>query len=282
MNFPKEVRIENTNMCNFHCIMCPREKLTRKKGIMAYELFKKIINECIKYNVKTVHVHGYGEPLLDKEICKKIKYAKKSGIPFVVMITNGSLLTKSLSQQIINSGLDKIFISHYAIKENTFDTIHRGFNFKKTQKRILSFLLYLKNMKKKTPTVTMSFLEQPFNINEKEEWINYWSNYCAKLDITKLHNYGNKKDYLPIKKNINRETCGRILKTMNILWDGTIVPCCFDMNGEIKLGNVNKQSLVGILNGTLYKQLVEDHKNKLFDKYPLCDNCEQLDPIFKR
>ena len=39
-NFPSEVWIENTNHCNAVCIMCPREKHVRNKGIIFEELIK--------------------------------------------------------------------------------------------------------------------------------------------------------------------------------------------------------------------------------------------------
>ncbi|MDZ7667473.1 MAG: hypothetical protein U5K27_19450, partial [Desulfotignum sp.] len=32
---PAVIMIENTNHCNAHCVMCPRETLTRKRGVMA-------------------------------------------------------------------------------------------------------------------------------------------------------------------------------------------------------------------------------------------------------
>ena len=49
-----EIRIETTNICNAHCIMCPREKLDREKGTMSIDLFKKIIDEVKDYGVEII------------------------------------------------------------------------------------------------------------------------------------------------------------------------------------------------------------------------------------
>ena len=62
---PLEVHIENTNACDAHCIMCPREKMTRKTGFMDYDLFCKIIDQIVStWGIDSIHLHGFGEPLL--------------------------------------------------------------------------------------------------------------------------------------------------------------------------------------------------------------------------
>ena len=44
--FPLRVLIETTNFCNAHCSMCPHDDMTRSKGFMEMQLFKKIVDEC--------------------------------------------------------------------------------------------------------------------------------------------------------------------------------------------------------------------------------------------
>jgi hypothetical protein len=64
---PTVLMIENTNLCNADCVICPRETLSRKRGFMDFGLFEKIIKEASSESHKPVtHLHGFGEPLLDK------------------------------------------------------------------------------------------------------------------------------------------------------------------------------------------------------------------------
>src|SRR5271165_5737017 len=64
---PTVMMIENTNLCNAECVMCPRELLSRKRGFMDFGLFEKIIREVSGLKRKPVtHLHGFGEPMLDK------------------------------------------------------------------------------------------------------------------------------------------------------------------------------------------------------------------------
>ena len=77
---PAVLMIENTNHCNAECVMCPRDTLSRKRGYMDFELFEKIIREVSSVKRKPVtHLHGFGEPLLDKRLAERIQLAKTSG-----------------------------------------------------------------------------------------------------------------------------------------------------------------------------------------------------------
>ena len=52
-NFPLNVAIEITNHCNLNCIMCGNNRLTRPRGIISPELFKKIIDEVVSEEPNT-------------------------------------------------------------------------------------------------------------------------------------------------------------------------------------------------------------------------------------
>lgn len=69
---PTVLMIENTNHCNAECVMCPRDTLSRKRGFMDFALFEKIIKEASSESHKpATHLHGFGEPMLDKLLPKR-------------------------------------------------------------------------------------------------------------------------------------------------------------------------------------------------------------------
>jgi hypothetical protein len=41
---PPSLQLEPTNFCNLRCVSCPRDNMTREKGFMEFNLFKKIID----------------------------------------------------------------------------------------------------------------------------------------------------------------------------------------------------------------------------------------------
>jgi MoaA/NifB/PqqE/SkfB family radical SAM enzyme len=117
---PSVILIENTNCCNARCVMCPREKLTRKPGVMTFELFEKIIREVSETKRKpVVHLHGFGEPLLDESLPERIKLAKAFGIKHTYLVTNASLLFPETAGKIIGSGLDSMKISFYGTDDKS-------------------------------------------------------------------------------------------------------------------------------------------------------------------
>ena len=97
-NYPNTVNIENTNLCNSKCVMCPHRFMKRKQGIMDMGLFRKIADDCRTHNVKTIHINLFGEPLIDTLLFERIKYLKDIGIPTVsISLRVGGVITFVLS-----------------------------------------------------------------------------------------------------------------------------------------------------------------------------------------
>jgi len=79
-DFPLCLDIETTNICNLSG-MCPRTIQIDNEtyvdiGTMDMGLYKKIIDEGEENGLYSIKLQYLGEPLLDKYICERIKYAK--------------------------------------------------------------------------------------------------------------------------------------------------------------------------------------------------------------
>src|SRR4051794_1735514 len=72
--FPEIVQIESTNLCNAKCVFCPRDEMHRKQGVMSFDLFRKIVDECVELDITHVRVHNYGEPFMDRHLVEKVQY----------------------------------------------------------------------------------------------------------------------------------------------------------------------------------------------------------------
>ncbi|MFI5324764.1 MAG: radical SAM protein, partial [Candidatus Rokuibacteriota bacterium] len=119
---PSVMMIENTNHCNADCVMCPRDTLSRPRGIMDFGLFEKIIGEVSSAKRKPVtHLHGFGEPMLDKRLPDKVRLAKAQGIKRTYIVSNASLLSLDMSRKLIEAGLDKMKISFYGTDEKSYN-----------------------------------------------------------------------------------------------------------------------------------------------------------------
>lgn len=102
-----------------------------------------------------------------------------------------------------------------------------------------------------------------------------------RLKSRRPHNFGDGRDYR--ERHIDdaplKTTCGRPESgPLQIQWNGEVIPCCYDYNNKIILGNAFEQPILDILNGTKYQLLRYAHKEKLFNIFPYCDQCDQLLP----
>jgi len=262
-----EVRYEVTDLCNAHCIMCPREKHTRPHGVMDQAKYEASIDEVIQLGAKRVVLTGFGEPMLDKGLENKISYAKSKGL-YTYFITNGSALTSKRSQALIEAGLDEIRVSFYGMQSSTYNAVMRGLEFDKTVKNLLDFI----NIRKDTK-IQLSYLVMPENAEDVEEFQAFWEPKVDYIEIWKPHNWVDGKNFRSHEGV--KTSCGRPKNgPLQIQWDGAVIPCCYDYNNNIVLGNAFDTPVMDILNGERYQALRDAHESGNFPNY--CDQCDQL------
>ena len=100
------------------------------------------------------------------------------------------------------------------------------------------------------------------------------------IEIWKPHNFGDGRDYRNRLPDLNvKNTCGRPENgPLQIQWNGEVIPCCYDYNNKIILGNAFETPVLEILNGIKYRLLRHAHRTKRFPVFPYCDQCDQLLP----
>lgn len=262
-----EVRYEVTNKCNAECVMCPRDLHTRPQGIMDQTKYERSIDEVTELGCKRVTLTGFGEPFLDKNLEKKISYAKSKGLRTYV-ITNASLLQKR-GQSIADSGLDELRISFYGMSPETYNPIMQKLDFHRSKKGILEFLEVRTETK-----VMISYLQFPEN-EHYSEFLDFWEPKVDFVEVWNPHNFTDGRNYRELTGI--KTSCGRPKSgPLQIQWDGTVIPCCFDYNNQIVLGNAFETSAAEVLRAQAYEDLRRAHRQGRFYRYPLCDGCDQL------
>jgi len=106
-----KVYIEPTNACNLECRTCIRNVWDEPIGRMSTKTFDRIMEGLKVFSPKpTVFFGGFGEPLSHPGIVDMVAQVKALGIT-VELITNGTLLTREMSRQLIEAGLDMLWVS---------------------------------------------------------------------------------------------------------------------------------------------------------------------------
>ncbi|MBA4368366.1 MAG: hypothetical protein C0403_12110 [Desulfobacterium sp.] len=274
--FPKVVLIDTISYCNLKCSMCVHREMQRKKGIMHWGLFTKIIDEIAKTD-KDVRVWMvfFGEALLLKRrnpsIFEMIAYAKRKGLTDVVLNSNANLLDATAAQGLINSGLDAIYIGLDAFTPETYKQVRVGGNYEETVQNIIHLIKLKKEMNASKPAVFVQFVEMDINQAEKEDFTAFWNKHGAQVKIRpKISWAGSIEASNLILGNDERWPCYWAMQTMSITDTGKVVTCAVDLDARHIAGDVSKSTLSAVWNSGL-KELRRLHLEKKFEKLP--ENC---------
>lgn len=304
-NKPVIAQIEPTSNCNLNCEFCIRKKIGLPIGSMSLENFKKILDklDCLF----KIHLSGQGEPLLNPDIFKMIKYANKKGAT-IFFTTNGTLLTKKIISRICDSDIGEIGISIDSTDKEKYEKIRRGAKFEIVKENIKNLTNELKKRKKKT-IISLSCVLLTENSSEVQEFISlanflgikkisfqkiqgkedYLKKYNRKMKqniiqreeytlisrIKKAKKLGKKYDITVIFDEEKSSGCIWPWRSIYITWNGYITPCCKILNYKKPFfGNILKSNLWCIWNGREYQKFRELLRHK---KSPeSCKGCNMI------
>ncbi len=121
-----KVYVEVTNRCNLECMACMRHSWDGPLGEMSSTTFARILEGLRSFSPPpSVFFGGLGEPLAHSHIVDMVKQTKSIG-SYVELVTNGTLLNKSLSRELINAGLDKLWVSLDGATPESYKDVRLG------------------------------------------------------------------------------------------------------------------------------------------------------------
>jgi len=261
--------------------MCPYKIIKRKKGIMSWELFRKIILDFKKLDIKLMTnfwLHHLGEPLLDPLLVDRIKFIKKELKNVrVVFSSNGALLTKEKSEEILKAGLDEMIISLDSLTPTIYFDM-RGLKLENTLRNINSLLEVRDRLNSKIK-ITLQMVKCKENAHEVEAFREKWKDRNIRVIIKPMHNFLTEGTSVMTKKLLDTQIlpCMQPFLYVIIYWNGDLGLCCWDADHYIKdLGNINNQDLLSAFNNEKFREI----RKKMLeadckDLYP-CNKCSQI------
>jgi wyosine [tRNA(Phe)-imidazoG37] synthetase (radical SAM superfamily) len=304
---PVVYNIETTNACNMRCEMCPRTTImTRPIETMKPDLFKKVIDQLkpfsqdqltrwedfalTNYGIaknemnenhyflyvipRVIVLHGYGDPLLDKNMPQYVKWMTEKGLESYFSC-NPSNINMERTIETFENGLGYVKYSIESVDDLRHKEVRgQASNFTESYKNILK-LLELKAQKnyKTTIVITMINLNKPWQKDEFERLKEAFKD----LDVYVYLKSQDQQWYEDNKQQTQSihwiEFCQFPWSSMTIKSNGQSVECVEDFNNEIILGDAHNESLYDIWNGAKYKKFRSDH----FDLTPGIKCTEQCD-----
>src|SRR3972149_2722242 len=165
--FPARITIESGNICNLSCPLCPtgQKDNSARKGLLSFSDFKRIIDE-IGENLLLIRLYNWGEPLLNKELIKMVEYADENKIAVKISTNLSFPIEDAQAEALINTNLQKIYISCDGASNSTYPKYHIGGNFN----RVISNMKILLKKKRQLGNnyTELIWLFHVFSHNEHE------------------------------------------------------------------------------------------------------------------
>lgn len=266
----KNIYCEITNICNLNCSFC--KKTARTLQFISVENFRIMINK-IKTFTNQICLHILGEPLLHPNFYELVDICRQNNLK-INLVTNGTLIEK-LSHE---CDLKKVSFSLHSFPiEKYADNYTEELNNYLT--KICTFAEKFKGI------VELRLWNKDNDNGLNENILNFLANFyeCEMPLIThkikENHFLGVNSPFVwpSLSERIcSGSYCYGLRHQIGILVDGTIVPCCLDGEGVIKLGNIYNDSLQEVIDSPTAQEMLEGFRKRK-PTQELCKHCQFIE-----
>lgn len=270
--FPTHLDIELASACQLRCPMCPTGNgmmSDDKKGVMAWAIFKKIVDEAKINGVYSIKLSWRGEPHLNKDMWKMVRYAKKIGIKDVATLSNGENMNEEHLVELVESGMDWISFSVDGMKES-YDRIRHPAKFDDIVFKIKKIVEIRNRKSLKKPLIRIQSILSSIE-GDPAEFFEFWGPIVDKVNFIADEDRADDMRNFPRDPNF---ICPSPWQRMTIGYDGEVFPCVSDYLARDPVGDVKSQTLKEIWNDKKISELRHAHLTKsAFSKYDSCGDC---------
>lgn len=280
---PVHLTIEPTNICDLRCPVCETGAgiLNRQQGSMSLKNYKVIIDKLGEH-VNTLFLYFMGEPFLNKDAYDMISYASQKGI-FVSTCTNGHMVDP---RAVIEAGIAEISFQIGGITQETHEIYRVRGDLKKTLDNLAATVEEKKRHPESKTKIILGFIVMKHNEHEVEDFLKLAQDFGVdQADVITpcVRTLEQGKEFLPKDdkywfydrdafnngilrpKVVPHNRCDWIYYSTVITWNGDVVPCCRDAQGDYVMGNIFEQDFNEIWNGRKFRefrrQVRSDQKN---------------------
>ncbi len=247
--------VELTNICPMSCVMCPTGtgRMVREKGWMEPGLFKKLVDEVAPHNNhgKPLTLHNLGESTLHPQLAEMVHTAARAGLA-TELSANPGHLPLALYAALEEAGLSRLVLSVDGVDEDTLTRI-RGKGARADAAFANLEAIFEHRRGSRAPgaagggtRILVQMIRQRDNADQAEAFMArfgalglddvtaYVKEIDANTDGDELYEIGRpRRPYL----------CRAPWRTVVVLCNGDVVPCCHDENGAVVYGNLATSSL---------------------------------------
>ena len=264
---PLQINIEVTSVCNLCCKMCFRNyPFNTRSGQLSLSDLELIAKQTKELSSPSVWISG-GEPTLHPNIVQILNVLGATNPLDFWMVTNGTALSDKIIDTILSCGLTWLSVSIDASSPQTYKNI-RGGDLNAVHANIERFLDKRNSRKSKLPFLRVSFIEMAENENDKDMFLQYWSQRADIIDIQTLADYHNLDE---IPDTVARESsfkCTAPFSLLSVIPNGDILPCCNGFYVTKSDYNIHNTSFADYWKSMYHQSFAQSVKTKNY-----CDEC---------
>jgi len=296
---PYYLVLDPCNCCILKCPLCPtgRGDDGRTKGLMSFDHYRGIVDE-LKDSLYEIYLFNWGEPLLNKDIFRMIRYARDNRIR-TRLSSNLNHFAPGFAREIVSSGLDHLVISLDGTSQQSYEIYRRGGSFAKVVNAVKQIVSEKTRQHSTTPRLIWQFLVMRHNENE----LAAARALARELDVDELAFTGVRTDtakwifqtdeekieggkqWLPQNDKLSRFDYRKKCKTIRtttckFLWsmpainpNGSVSPCCAVFPERYDFGNVLEQGFASIWNNDKFVAARRAVRGKACGVPTVCVTC---------
>jgi radical SAM protein with 4Fe4S-binding SPASM domain len=205
---------------------------------MPTELIFKTLYELNEVNFQgLISFHFYNEVFTDKRIFELFEKCVELGLNNY-LVTNGDFLTAENVERLSRYNIKEFTLSLYDSKDSE--------DFKHRSKE------YIRKYNLDQYSWELIILNGGEGFTNRAGYVNYTE---EKYD-------------LPVKA-----ACSKIVKKVDVRYDGEVVMCCLDYFGLHSIGNVKDENIIDIWYNDKRRKQLKDLAEGKREKYKLCSGC---------
>lgn len=296
---PIVVGIYTGDICNFHCKYCVRSE--RENSLVAKDLVHSFLDvktaqligkQLLDFpeKIKLVMFSSLGEPTLNPDLPQIIKTLCDLDVADgYEMVTNASVLTPTLSKQLIDAGLTRLVVSIQGVTAETYkDICGYDLNVDELKSNLQYFYAYGRSKcKLHIKTVDMALNKEK---DEEKHFYEMFESICDTIYVDHVVDLHRDIDSKQKTTNIDQDSiniagmrienkskkyhCTSIFYSMFILANGDVVPCC-NPPYPIKYGNIQTDALTELWNSKIRINFLKSHLKNNGIKNFICQSCRE-------
>lgn len=275
-SFPRIIKIDTCNVCNYHCVFCPQSKQKNKVGCIDKELCFKLIEDSYRGGGRELCLSMTGEPLINQELESYIRFAKQLGYEYIFLNTNGYFMDENRGVSLIDSGIDSVKVSVNSSMKS-YELIHGVDAYERVVENIIAFDQYRKKVGSRCK-LYISFVAVKQTLNEVETLKQELGAYVDDIIVMNANSRGGSISeieeclYAGEDEFSFQYPCSQLFNNIYVTAEGYLIICCQDFENLTVVADLHEEPIIEAWNNTKFTEFRKKYLTYNL-KGTLCYNC---------